>query len=315
MYCNAPFYSLVLKPNCTTICCNKPIIKNNIKELFEEEQFFNAIIKNDKELLPDVCKTCGLRFSYNFSNTKKALFSYIKNGEHNDFNYLDIVLGNNCNLNCVMCTPSSCKHKNNGEELILNDEVLNSIEFDKIENISICGGETFLYLEKLDNVLSMCSDKNKINIFTNCTIYNKNIEDLFLKYNHLNITLTISIDSYGIKNDNIRIGSNYNNIVNVLNKFKDLRNNNFVIKINTTFSKYNILDINNILIEFNSILDGDIMLYANIVNEKENSINDNINEKDIINIINNIDNIIYNKYNYMLNIDSFLYLKKYLLKE
>ena len=185
--------------------------------------------------------------------------------------YLDLRLGNHCNLKCRTCNPlfsslwykelKKYEHENPLIPENVNFNTLNSMkEFkkdwykttvmhDMIEEISpdlelvyISGGEPFLIKEHemfLDQFIKRGFQKNiQINLNTNLTYLNQSMLkklSLFKK-----VLFMPSIDAYGKRNDWLRSPSRFSRIER---NFKEILNlpENVEILLNCTLSVFNIL--------------------------------------------------------------------------
>lgn len=149
-----------------------------------------------------------------------------------------------CNANCKYCFTNSGIMKDERE--LSNDEILkvfNEIKKNKINKVSIGGGEPFL--KDIVKIISRNKDI-QISITTNGTILNDDIIECLQK--SPNVKVTISLDSLSnINSNNVRVGINVENIINnliLLSEYKEIIDK---VSIRTTISKYNAEDVFDII--------------------------------------------------------------------
>ena len=179
----------------------------------------------------------SLRQIYNQSITPMAtvpLKQQIQNPKLENVQSFDLVLGNLCNLKCMMCTPELSSQLY--AEMDLNQslapyhetENLRSQKFynwpkernfvewceQNLENsvhLKLTGGEPFI-VPWVPDVLEGIPDKQKkrcaLNITTNLTIMNKNLLDLFTKFKE--VWLSVSCEGIEETFEYIRYGHRWN---------------------------------------------------------------------------------------------------------
>ena len=269
------------------VCCNsddKDKGKNVISKsngspykIYEEKNLKSAwhssyYRKIRKQMLegekPEICTLCfreeeaGLESSRMRSN-RKYMFDY-ESSETPPLNlkFLDLRLGNKCNLRCRMCSPyTSNSLVKEWEELsrqnlskfitpitgdrvriknIANWPVL--LDFSKfldflpyIEDIYLTGGEPLFipeYQDLLEYIIQKgFADNIKIRYNTNITKYDVKNLNLWKAFKH--VRLSVSIDAFGKLNDYIRYPSKWDLIENNLNQIislnKQFSNISFVV--------------------------------------------------------------------------------------
>lgn len=149
-----------------------------------------------------------------------------------------------CNANCKYCFTNSSSVRDERE--LSNDEILkvfDEIKKNKINKISIGGGEPFL--KDIVKIINRNKDI-QISITTNGTILNNDIIECLQK--NQNVKVTVSLDSLSnINSNNVREGMNVEKIIDnlkVLSEYKEIIDK---ISIRTTISKYNEEDIFDII--------------------------------------------------------------------
>jgi molybdenum cofactor biosynthesis enzyme MoaA len=236
---------------------NSPMYKTIRKQMIDGER-------------PEACARCfteedvGARSARQNFNNRWTYDGEIT--ETADFNikYLDIRLGNLCNLKCVMCNPYSSNqwtkewkliHPNFDENELSRlkalewptDEKVWTNLFsiaDTVEEIYLTGGEPTIIKEQ-HRLLDFFIDSGKSNDIT--LKYNTNLTnipaELLKKWKKFHtVRLNLSIDAYGVLNDYIRYPSKWKKIEENFNKIRKL--DNAVIELHCTVQMYNILNLN-----------------------------------------------------------------------
>ncbi len=195
--------------------------------------------------------------------------------------YIDLRLGNLCNLKCRMCNPYSSKkwiedwNQVQGTALQIQDiDYLNRIEWFKddstwdhlsqlslsLEEIYFTGGEPFLIHQHLKLLKFLVeagkASKIKLKYNTNATTLPEKLPPLWHHFKR--VTLNVSIDGVGKVNDYIRNPSDWNVTKDILNKFDRLATDHkhIFVNIHSTVQVYNInylTDIYDYLSGFKSI--------------------------------------------------------------
>lgn len=189
---------------------------------------------------------------------------------------LEFRFSNLCNFKCRMCDETSSSEwalekkifkikpnaKNNPDGIIINtdaDHVLN-ITDDKVEGLKdpeflknlehVCftGGEPFVikkYYEYLDFLIENGFHKKnfKIEIFTNCSVYNPIMIERLSKFS--SVEFVMSIDGVGKTAEYIRKGTNWESVEKNVIKFVNLKHP-FSPIISTATSAYTLLDVANL---------------------------------------------------------------------
>lgn len=214
------------------------------------------------------------------------------NLSENEIHFLELNMGNICNLSCRICNVYSSSNWKKEHKSVLNpdisDEKLNQITkscslpfaddsmvWDEIEkNISsvkildLYGGEPML-MKKQWSILEKCVytgiAKNKyVHFNTNGTIFKDEYFEILKNFELSDISF--SIDGVGDKFNYLRYGANWNevknNILLWLDKTKDLKN--FKFHICYTVSIMNVLDFNEVA-EF--AIENNIRIHCNFLSQ------------------------------------------------
>ena len=244
------------------------------------------------DIRPKMCTRCfreedaGIKSARQGWNEKwKEDIEYIINAPFN-IKYVDIRLGNLCNLKCRMCNPYASNQW--VKEWNLIEDALSPSEYNRlksmdwpenkktwqnlfslantVEEIYLTGGEPTIIKEQhklLDYLIKNGQSKNiKLKYNTNLTNVPKHLLDKWLKFKK--VQLNCSIDATGELDRYIRYPSNWNKIVENFETVRKLPN--VGIEIHCTVQMYNILRLQD-LIEWASPYNHKI--YFNILNHPE----------------------------------------------
>ncbi len=275
------------------VCCNavptksyiyksdgKPykLFRDDIKEAWHSDSYKSIRQEFLNGNRPDICERCfreedaGIKSARQSANEQWGTECDMTTTPDMDIRYVDLRLGNLCNLKCRMCNPYSssiwAKEWNKvvtEEEQISQDEVTRLVQMDwptkdktwnnikeimpSVEMIYFTGGEPTLTLEQM-SLLEYCIDNN----YTNITLkYNTNLTNipermLDLWKNFKNIKVNASIDATYRLNRYIRYPSDFEEITDNLEILGNLPNVN--IQIHTTVQMYNIMKLDSILMHF-----------------------------------------------------------------
>jgi len=307
-FCVLPWMSLATSASgILRVCCNSTpgknfitkedgtryrIYKDNIKEAWNSETYKTIRQQMLNGERPEMCTRCFREEDAGITSTRQNWND--KWAQDRDYTveapftirYVDIRLGNLCNLKCRMCNPYASNQwvkewhlvENALEESEYNrlknmdwpsnDLVWDNLELiaDSIEEIYLTGGEPTIIEEQyrlLDYYIEKgTSNKIKLKYNTNLT----NIPDKMLnKWNKFKkIQLNCSIDGIGALDRYIRYPSNW---IKIEQNFKKVRNRGKVnIEIHCTVQMYNILHLHK-FIEW--ALPYEHKIYFNILNHPE----------------------------------------------
>lgn len=320
-FCILPWMQIATTAGGTyRVCCNSIPEKNHIVDDNGDRLTLSKhIVKNmwntqymkslRKEMMsgiePKICKRCfqeekigiqSARLGYNrqFKHLKKPLLeNTLPNGFIEPYiEYMDLRLGNLCNLKCVMCNPYASNQWIDEWNLI--NEKLSSkttkylSHMDWFENdafvehltpylnttklIYLTGGEPTLAKGQY-SLLDKCID---LNIAENITLkYNTNLTNIpskLLEYwkNFKKIQLNVSIDAYGELNDYIRFPSKWKIIDRNLKQIESIaQDKNWTISIHCTVQMYNILHLTTLFDYLKNFKHIQQFPYLNILNHPE----------------------------------------------
>lgn len=274
-YCYYPFKQLAISYwnsegiQCVNPCCNmaSPLdpdplntakdIHNDVEKLFDLPQLQNIRTQMLNGEYPDACQGC-----YNAEKYGTSPRLMLDTTVNNELEWLDIHLGNKCNLRCRMCHPALSNQLNKDAEQFKQDgykywwdsvpdiaphdiTVLYPV-LHKITNIRVSGGEPLLSKEYLQ-LLDYCIENNlahdiTLELHTNATKFtNANVNRLN-KFKHINATF--SIDGVHKIYEYIRFPFAFQLLENSMkNFFNNVKN--YTVQINYVVSIYNVFDIRN----------------------------------------------------------------------
>jgi len=304
-FCVLPWMHLATNANGRLrVCCNSTTGKNYIEKpdgtyykLFKDnlEEAWNSEVykKIRKQMLnderPEMCQRCfgeedvGARSArQNWNEKWKQNKKYTIDAPF-DIQYVDLRLGNLCNLKCRMCNPFSSsmwvKEWHLVEKALTPDQYKNLSNmtwpedektWDNIMSIShsikeiyLTGGEPTLIKQQY-KLYDYLIEKN---LASNITLkYNTNLTNIpnkLLEYWSCfkQVKINASIDAYGDLDRYIRYPSSWKKIDLNLKKFKQMKN--ILLKVHVTVQMYNILKLHE-LFEYLEMLD--INVYLNILN-------------------------------------------------
>ena len=275
------------------VCCNAVPTKGyiyksdgNPYKLFRDdinEAWHSKTYKNIRQDFlngnkPEICERCfreedaGLKSARQSANEQWGTECSMTTTPEMDIRYVDLRLGNLCNLKCRMCNPYSssiwAKEWNKvvtEEEQISQDEVTRLAQLDwptkdktwdnikeilpSVEMIYFTGGEPTLTLEQM-SLLEYCVNNEYTDIIlkynTNLTNIPERMLDLWKNFKKIRINA--SIDAIGDLNRYIRYPSSWEEITNNLDILKNIPN--VQVGIHTTVQMYNIFDLHNIIAYF-----------------------------------------------------------------
>lgn len=289
------------------VCCNSTPGKNLIRR---EDKTPYKIFRDDikdawnsdtyktirKQMLdgerPDMCVRCfreedaGLSSArMNWNRRWKTDEEYSATPEMN-IKYVDLRLGNLCNLKCRMCNPYSSNQW--VKEWSLIEDALSESEYERLKNmdwpenpktwdnlflldhtieeIYLTGGEPTL-IKQQHILLSHLVEKglaSKIRLKYNINVTNIPNHLIEVWQHFKRVQLNCSIDAVGELNHYIRYPSNWDKIDENLTKVIQLPN--VKCEIHTTVQMYNILNLHEMLAYAKS---KDMRCYLNILNHPE----------------------------------------------
>ena len=295
-FCPLPWMHLSLDPNGKTrLCCNANDITRDIIDKEGHPVFINQIedvsnflnlplyktirkqmLRNQK---PKACSTCYELERHGSISSRQQfkerwedvipefLDSTEKDGTLKEVSikYLDIPLGNVCNLRCRMCNPaSSIQMKKDFDHLKIEydheniDNYSDWIKDPKLysrltpllkttEEIFFTGGEPLLIKEHEDilrKAIELKTAKNiKVKYNSNLTKLSSRLIDLWKEFRE--VEFNCSIDGFGEVNDYIRFPSKWSVMERALKRLDDLADKypHIKIYIHSTFQVLNLFNI------------------------------------------------------------------------
>lgn len=294
-YCVVPWTQIAINSSGQyRVCCNALsrknlvrnktgetllIYKNSVNEVWKSETYRKIRKQMLNSERPEMCMRCFLEEDSGVESARQKLSKrWISVHAYNpdppmDIKYVDLRLGNLCNLKCRMCNPySSNKWVDEWNKVADKAELdpnfaLSKKQIEKLKNMDwpsfentwknlypilgsveelyLTGGEPFVSLEQVDLLKKMVSSGKSKNITlkynTNLTLLPERLISLWKNFKIVNINA--SIDGLGAINDYIRYPSKWETVHDNLKKLFDLKNQGFPlgIYIHITVQMYNIL--------------------------------------------------------------------------
>ena len=270
-FCVAPWYSLYLDSDKTLAPCCK-IKKTHQYEYNQLEEYFNSPELNQlrKDLLNGVknknCASCwhdekqggdSDRLVANRTvgrGTDMRLMDQIENPEVSNIKSFDLVLGNLCNLKCVMCSPSLSSQllaeaNANLELKAMHDRKYDQKEFDWPKgddfvswcnqhlphaiHIKFTGGEPFI-IPWIEQVIERIPDSQKkkcvLHFTSNLTVINPTLFECFEKFKE--VWLSVSVEGTHDTNEYMSSGHTWQKLTNNLKLIQDMSIKKLILKIN-----------------------------------------------------------------------------------
>lgn len=130
---------------------------------------------------------------------------------------------NNCNLRCLHCSRVDVLNNCNKQHMFNWRNIVNQCKSMSVSQIFLTGGEPFLHPEILDIIEEIKNNGILISILTNGTLLNEeNLKFIKNKFVSRFDYIHLSMDNIYKRYDKIRVGSNFNFIINaisLLNKY------------------------------------------------------------------------------------------------
>lgn len=157
-----------------------------------------------------------------------------------------INLTRRCNQKCVYCEIGILSQPDKKDRLTLADLkwLLDQMSIYKIQRISLCGGEPFLFDGIIDIIEYAGKKEIRCSITSNGMTVHKLTEKELNTLKKFNTEINISVDSF---NENIQTFTRGNSLSlqNALKSIKKLLENNIPVTVLTAISKYNFKDLLN----------------------------------------------------------------------
>lgn len=247
---------------------------DKIKEIFNSQSFRQARIEVLKGIKPKACLRCYAEEDKNIHSKRlEEIKNYPKftidvakkitdiNGyiENVEFDFVELRLGNVCNVACRTCNPaSSSKWRNDYRELqnqlsfdITNYEGMQSFKWpenesfwqdllkhtNNVKTFYINGGEPTLIKQHFYFLNSLAeSGKTDIKLWYNINMTNINEEIIEIWKKFKKVKISCSIDDIGERNEYIRYPTDWKNVMNNLTR---LQQESFELDITQTVSLLN----------------------------------------------------------------------------
>ncbi len=270
-FCVMPFVHAFVTPNIISPCCAYTGLKSNNKEQYWTSNQLKTIQQNMLNNIRDAgCGECWEKEDRRYSSLRQHSnqiyaedVKHIKNNKtNNNPFYLDLRLGNLCNLKCRMCVSEWSSQiadeilKNPNEDWI-DTPIQKIIELDNntwetierwipyVKRIFMTGGEPTIIkrnLDYIDKIIEGGHAKDVELIFTtNATNINQNFIEISKKFK--SVSFNVSIDATNELANYIRFPSNWKTIESTL---QNISKNRVGVSFNTTIQWLNMTRLNEI---------------------------------------------------------------------
>ena len=266
------------------------IHKDNLKEVWHSETYkkIRQAMLDGKQL--SMCERCFREEDTNVESLRQKMNKKWSQGGHtvhfktvtppvSNIKYLDLRLGNTCNLRCRMCSPYSsnqmlkewkglCRQislssvhpiTDDSQIMKIKYQWPNQVDFEKLiysmpslNQIYLTGGEPLIIDRQYDLLRLLIKKKLSKNITlkynTNLTKVPTCLFELWKSFKH--VFLKVSIDGFGELNNYIRYPSQWEMLEKNLKRIRQFKktNNNLRVVIDCTVQMYNIIDLNQLLL-------------------------------------------------------------------
>ncbi len=260
-YCPAPWIGLNILPGEARPCCQWDGAGENISNIsiLTDNDVSNLFVDVRKDMLQgnniSGCAQCYAAEQVGAKSRRQELIEEYGTPTDIRTKVLDVSFDNVCNLKCRgCCTYSSHLWQNDEIEIygrtFVDKKYLENnltLELDYLEHVNVSGGEPFLSKKFKDFADKMLEEneieKLNLSITTNATVSPPpNIYRLMCEARHL--SLCLSIDGIGDLNRYFRHGADFEQCIQHINKFKELKeirkNKSTYLQIHTTVSIYNV---------------------------------------------------------------------------
>lgn len=206
------------------------------------------------QAIPLACKKCASLEAENIPSSRSQYLEEFP--ELDKIQYLDLVINNNCNLECIMCSPSYSSKLNHfyqetSQKVMapwkLDLEGLKQTDLSGISVINIIGGEPLISKDAyhfLKDHLQKFKLK-KLRIVSNFTHLPDHWRDIFSQVEQME--LIASIDATDKVYEFIRYGANFNQVKETIHKLKSWNLPNLLTRQHVVLMGINIPYINEII--------------------------------------------------------------------
>jgi len=270
-FCTAPWYSIYVNSDKKIApCCKFKNFKfdyNNIEDYFRSTELHEvrqdllngvrnencAACWKDEDQGGDSMRLISNRTIGRATNTR--LLDQIENPKLSNIKSFDLVLGNLCNLKCVMCTPELSSqllaeaNLHPGLKKRYEGKNYSQSQFDwpktndfvewcqrflpRAIHIKFTGGEPFIIPWITDIIKEIPDDQKKncvLHFTTNLTIINNKILESFEKFKE--VWLSVSVEGTHRTHEYLRYGHSWTKLVNNIEIIKAKKITNLILKIN-----------------------------------------------------------------------------------
>jgi len=270
-FCVAPWYSIYLgsQKNLAPCCQIKKKYKYDYSQI---DEYFNSPELNElrEDLLNGVknkdCASCwhdeekggdSLRLISNrtiTSGTNIQLTDQIQEPKVSNIKSFELILGNLCNLKCVMCSPKLSSQLLAEADINPTLKSLYGKEYKQEEfawpegddfiswcnqhlphaiHIKFSGGEPFIIpwiMQVIERIPDSQKEKCVLHFTSNLTLINKTLFECFKKFKE--VWLSVSVEGTHETHEYLRYGHTWQKLADNLNLVKNMGIENLILKIN-----------------------------------------------------------------------------------
>jgi len=195
---------------------NNEIKKGEIIEIFNEKKYLKLLSNKDNPKkyysLPDYQHDLPLKIC----NTPSLV---------------EIHPTNACNLNCPHCYMESSPQSGFGNSLPLNKwkEIIDEVEYLKVPNLNISGGEPLVYPYMKEMLNYLTQKRIRTTLISNGMLID---DDIIMSLSHPHMSVSISLDGITAEtHDQIRGKGSFDKLIQIINKLKNKVNFNLCFTI------------------------------------------------------------------------------------
>ncbi|MFA7613367.1 MAG: twitch domain-containing radical SAM protein [Candidatus Caldatribacteriota bacterium] len=275
--CPIPWISLSLgAQNSPRLCCHQDIKSSypamESRELIELKHNTSYRDQMSRGEIPEECQHC-LSLERNNCNSPRLdylkRFSFDPHSQITPLKYLDITIDNECNLECIMCSPIYSHKLSRVFEGIFQmpptskwssnldiEEVIR--ETPELEQVTITGGEPLISSKSRSFIQKLTSHPNinniTLRIFTNFTLFDPVFMEELKQFK--SIELILSIDSVKENYELMRFPSKWKTIINNVEKLKNYQHPHLDVHLHSVLTAVNWTSIGDLIKFYDKNLSG-----------------------------------------------------------
>lgn len=254
-FCPLPWKGIFVHTNRVSVCCaSSTTFENTTPDKFLNSPYIEQLRNNFLNNRADsTCSFCIGAESRGQQSIRQHVVKLFNRDTVPELRYAEVRASNLCNYKCIMCNGENSSLISNSVVEMSDESWSQFLSYSTSLNyITLTGGEPFLikkYYQLLDHLIENDRTDTVISIYTNCSVYNPVFIDKLLKFKTCNLNL--SIDGIGRTAELQRSGCDWYTVDKNIRQIIQLPLN---VKLHTTFTNVNILDVDSLIKYFNDIL-------------------------------------------------------------